>query len=26
VRSLEAVNGTPIIDVKPLLADAIHER
>ena len=26
VRSLEAFDGTPIIDLKPVLADAIHER
>jgi tRNA-Thr(GGU) m(6)t(6)A37 methyltransferase TsaA len=26
VRSLEAVNGTPILDVKPALADDIGER
>jgi tRNA-Thr(GGU) m(6)t(6)A37 methyltransferase TsaA len=26
VRSLEAVDGTPIIDVKPILADEIHHR
>jgi tRNA-Thr(GGU) m(6)t(6)A37 methyltransferase TsaA len=26
VRSLEALDGTPIIDLKPVLADAVHER
>ena len=26
VRSLEAVDGTPIIDVKPVLADDVHRR
>lgn len=26
VRSLEALHGTPIIDLKPVLADAVHER
>jgi tRNA-Thr(GGU) m(6)t(6)A37 methyltransferase TsaA len=26
VRSLEAFDGTPIIDLKPVLADAVHER
>jgi tRNA-Thr(GGU) m(6)t(6)A37 methyltransferase TsaA len=26
VKSLEALDGTPIIDVKPILADEIHRR
>ena len=26
VRNLEAVDGTPIVDVKPVLADQIHRR
>jgi tRNA (Thr-GGU) A37 N-methylase len=26
VRHLEAVNGTPIIDVKPVLSEEIDER
>jgi len=26
VRSLEALNGTPIIDVKPVLSEVIAER
>ena len=26
VRSLEALDGTPILDVKPILADEIHRR
>jgi tRNA-Thr(GGU) m(6)t(6)A37 methyltransferase TsaA len=26
VRSLEALDGTPIIDLKPVLAEAVHER
>jgi len=26
VRHLEALNGTPIIDVKPVLAEAVADR
>jgi tRNA (Thr-GGU) A37 N-methylase len=26
VRNLEAVDGTPIVDLKPVLAEEIHRR